>query len=179
MLESGLVDYVLGAEPGPGIFVIGHNENPIHQQYLNYYKMGDGPFYVFYTPYHLCHLESPLTAARAVLFQDAAVTPIDGPVCEVVTTSKRDLAAGEMLDGIGGFTCYGQLENADVGLKENLLPMGLSNGCRLKVAVAKDQPITYSDVERPKDRLADRLRREQNERFFTGILNNTAKENVH
>lgn len=168
MLAGGLVDYVLGAEPGPGVFIIGYNENPLHQQYLNYYKMGDGPFYVFYTPYHLCHLESPLTAARAVLFQDAAAAPLDRPVCDVITTAKRDLAPGELLDGIGGFTCYGQLENTEISSAERLLPMGLSNGCRLKVPVAKDQPITYADVERPKGRLADQLRQEQDERYFNG-----------
>ena len=80
---------------------------------------------VFHTPYHLCHLEVPLTAARAALYQDAAVTPIGGPVCDVITIAKRDLKAGETLDGIGGFTCYGVLENSDVCQTENLLPMGV------------------------------------------------------
>jgi predicted homoserine dehydrogenase-like protein len=165
MLQNGLVDYVLGAEPGPGVFVIGYNDNPLQQQYLNYYKMGDGPFYVFYTPYHLCHLESPLTAARAVLCQDAATIPLNGPVCEVITLAKRDLKAGEILDGIGGFTSYGVLDNIEVTAPVGLLPMGLSEGCRLKRAVTKDQPIAYSDVEIPADRDCDRLRQEQNTLF--------------
>ena len=167
MLGSGLVDYILGAEPAPGVFVIGYQDNPFQQQYLNYYKMGDGPFYVFYTPYHLCHLEVPLTAARAVLFQDATITPLGGPVCDVVTVAKRDLKAGEILDGIGGFTCYGVLENAAVALAENLLPMGLSQGCFLKCPVSRDQVISYAEVDLPGNRLCDQLRARQTAHFFS------------
>lgn len=165
LLGGGLVDYILGAEPGPGVFVIGHNENPVKQQYMQYFKMGDGPFYVFYTPYHLPPMEVPLTAARAVLFEDAAITPQGGPVCEVLTLAKRDLKAGETLDGIGGFTCYGVIDNAEVAHRENLLPMGLSDDCRLKNDIPRDQPLTYGDVELPEGRLCDRLRKEQNEHF--------------
>ncbi len=165
MLNGGLVDYVVGAQPPGGVFVIGYNENPLQQQYLNYYKMGDGPFYVFYTPYHLCHLETPLTVARAVLFGDAALAPLGGPVCEVVTAAKRDLRAGETLDGIGGFTSYGLLENYAGSRAENLLPLGLSEGCHLVRDVAKDEVITNEAVVVPPDRLSDRLRAEQSACF--------------
>ena len=123
--------------------------------------MGKGPLYCFYTPYHLCHFEVPLTAARAVLLGDAAIAPIGPPVCEVITSAKRDLQEGEILDGIGGFCCYGMLENTDVSQAEGLLPMGLSEGCRLVRSVNKDDPITYTDVKLPKNRLIDRLRSKQ------------------
>jgi predicted homoserine dehydrogenase-like protein len=166
MLDTGLVDYVLGAEPAPGVFVIGYQENALQKQYLNYYKMGEGPFYVFYTPYHLCHLEAPLTAARAVLFNDAAITPLGAPVCDVVTIAKRNLLAGEIIDGIGGFTCYGVLENAKIARRDSLLPMGLSEGCRLKRDINKDQALSYDDIELPPGRLCDKLRKEQN-RYFS------------
>jgi predicted homoserine dehydrogenase-like protein len=165
LLDGGLVDYVVGAEPAPGVFVLGYNEQPLQQRYLKYYKMGDGPLYVFYTPYHLCHLEVPVTVARAVLFQDATLAPLGGPVCDVITAAKRDLQAGEVLDGIGGFHSYGLLENADVCQVENLLPMGLSEGCRLKGDISKDRVITYADVELPAGRLCDRLRDEQTAYF--------------
>ena len=166
MLNGGLVDYILGAEPAPGVFVLGYNEDPIQQQYMNYYKMGDGPLYAFYTPYHICHFETPITVARAVLFKDAAATPIGNSVCDVITVAKRDLKAGEVLDGNGGFTCYGMLENSDVCRAESLLPMGLSEGCRLKRNVQRDQAITYADVELPDGRLCDNLRAEQNVYFI-------------
>lgn len=165
MLDGGLVDYTLGAEPAPGVFIIGYNENPLHQQYMNYYKMGDGPFYVFYTPYHLCHVEAPLTVARVALFNDVAAAPIGGPVCDVITVAKRDLKAGERLDMLGGFTCYGVLENSDACRNENLLPMGLAEGCVLKTDVRKDQAITCDDVEVPTGRLSDQLWAEQNRHF--------------
>jgi predicted homoserine dehydrogenase-like protein len=166
LLDGGLVDYVLGAEPAPGVFVLGFNEDPIQQQYFHYYKMGHGPLYVFYTPYHLCHFEVPLTIARAALFKDRAVTPLGGPICEVIAVAKFDLKAGECLDGIGGFTCYGVLENVEVSMRENLLPMGLNEGCRLKKDVFKDQPISYDDIDLPAGRLCDKIREEQN-RYFS------------
>jgi predicted homoserine dehydrogenase-like protein len=166
MLDGGLVDYILGAEPGPGVFVLGYNDNPIKRQYMQYLKMGDGPLYVFYTPQHLPHLQAPITAARATLFHDAAIAPRGAPVCDVITVAKRDLRAGELLDGIGGFTCYGVIDNIDVARREGLLPMSLSEQCTLRVDVRQDTPIRYADVDLPHGRLCQRLRNEQDEHFF-------------
>jgi len=72
---GGLVEFVLGAEPHTGAFVIGYNDHPVKRQYMTYFKMGDGPLYVFYTPYHLPHLQLPLSVARAVLHHDATLAP--------------------------------------------------------------------------------------------------------
>jgi predicted homoserine dehydrogenase-like protein len=166
MLEHGLVDYILGAEPGPGVFVLGYNEHPDRKGYMRYFKMGEGPLYPFYIPYHLPHLEGPLTAARAVLFNDGAVVPMGAPVCDVIAIAKTDLKAGEIIDGIGGFKTYGTIENSDVSRTENLLPMGLAEGCRLRNDISKDQAISYEDVQLPAERLCDRLRREQDQHFF-------------
>lgn len=161
----GIVDYCVGAEPGPGVFVLGTHDNPKQQHYLNLYKLGEGPLYLFYTPYHLCHFEVPLTAARAVLFNDAAITPIGPPLVEVITTAKIDLKAGQILDGIGNYMSYGQCETSEITGDQQLLPMGLSEGCKLVRDIPKDQVITYSDVILPKDRFCDKLRQEQNEYF--------------
>ncbi len=170
LLESGgLVDYVLGAEPGTGAFVVGYNEEPIKQEYMQYFKMGDGPLYVFYTPYHLPHLQVAVTVARAALFHDAAVAPLGAPRCDVVTYAKKGLAAGETLDGIGGFMSYGVIDNAKNSRATHALPMGLSHGCRLKRAVAQDQLLTYDDIDLPPGRLCDRLRAEQ-DRYFADAL---------
>jgi predicted homoserine dehydrogenase-like protein len=165
LLDGGLVDFILGAEPGPGVFVLGYNEHPIKRQYMTYLKMGEGPVYVFYVPYHLPHLETPLTVARAVLFHDATVTPLGAPIADVLAAAKRDLKAGDLLDGIGGFTCYGLIDNHDTVRREKLLLMSLSEGCRLTRNIGKDQPISFDDVELPGDRLCDRLRDEQNAHF--------------
>ena len=163
--DGGLVDYLLGAEPHTGAFVLGFNDHPVKRQYMNYFKMGDGPLYVFYTPYHLPHVQIATTVARAVLFHDATVAPLGKPSCEVITLAKRDLKKGEMLDGIGGFTCYGMIDNSPACRKENLLPMGLSDGCRLTVDVRRDQAVAYSEIEVPEGRLCDKLRGEQNTHF--------------
>jgi predicted homoserine dehydrogenase-like protein len=162
---GGIVDYVVGAKPSPGVFVFGTHDDPKQQHYLNLYKLGEGPLYSFYTPYHLCHFEVPISVARAVLFQDYVLTPLGGPIVDVVTTAKIDLKAGETLDGIGYYMTYGQCENSDIVRKQNLLPMGLAEGCRLKRDIPKDQVLTYDDVDLPSGRLADKLRAEQNSYF--------------
>ena len=163
---KGIVDFLLGASPYTGAFVVGHSEHPMKQDYLKYLKMGDGPFYVFYTPFHLPQLEIPITVCRAVLLGDATVTPKGRPYCDAAAIAKRDLKAGETLDGIGGFTAYTLIDNFDTCLEQNLLPMGVSDGCRLIRDVAIDTPIRYDDVELPKDRQIDELRREMIETFF-------------
>ncbi len=167
LLKGGAVDFALGAEPHTGGFVIGYNEEPIKREYMSYFKMGDGPLYMFYTPYHLPHLQLPLTVARAVLFQDATLTPLGAPVCDTGTFAKRDLKAGEVLDGMGGFTCYGLIDSYEACLAENVLPMALSQGCVLKRAIMKDEAVTYADVELPVGRLCDKLRAEQTAHFAT------------
>lgn len=165
LLQGGLVDYILGAQPSFGVFILGYADHPIKQRYMSVYKMGDGPLYTFYRPYHLSPLEAPLSVGRAVLFGDAALAPLAGPVCDVITLAKRPLKAGEVLDGIGGFTCYGVLENSDECQKQRLLPIGLSEDCVLRHDVTIDTPLTYDDVELPSHRLADQLRVEQNDRW--------------
>jgi predicted homoserine dehydrogenase-like protein len=141
-----------------------HN-NPTHRHYLDLYKLGKGPLYCFYTPYHLCHFEIPNTVARAVLFNDATISPAGPPYVDVVATAKIDLKTGEKLDGIGFYMTYGQCENADTVQSERLLPMGLAEGCRLKRDIHVDEVITYEDVELPEGRLCDKLRDEQNSYF--------------
>jgi predicted homoserine dehydrogenase-like protein len=166
LMSGGLVDFALGAEPHTGAFVIGYDEHPIKRQYMSYFKMGDGPLYMFYTPYHLPHLQLPLTVARAALFGDATLAPLGAPVCDTGAFAKRDLKAGEILDGMGGFTCYGLIDTIEVARTENLLPMSLAQGCRLKRNIRKDQSVTYADVELPPGRLCDQLRSEQENHFF-------------
>lgn len=158
---GGVVDYVVGAKPGPGVYVLATHDDPKQRHYLNLYKLGEGPLYSFYTPYHLCHFEVPNTIARAVLFRDAALEPLGAPTVEVVTVAKTDLPAGTIIDGLGGYQSYGVAERADVTASERLLPIGIAEGCRTLRDIAKDEVLTYDDVELPAGRLVDRLRAEQ------------------
>jgi len=167
--NGGFVEYSLGAAPHTGAFVICRNDHPAKRKLMAYLKMGDGPLHMFYTPYHLPPWQIPHSVARAVLFNDATSTPRGAPVCDSIAYAKRDLKAGETLDGMGGFTCYGMVERYEICEREDTLPMAVSLDCRLKRDVAKDQPITYSMVELPRDRLVDRLRAEQKQRWQNAV----------
>lgn len=162
---GGIVDYVVGAKPGPGVFVLAAHDDPKQRHYLNLYKLGEGPLYSFYIPYHLCHFEAPLSVARAVLFHDAVLAPLAGPRVEVITAAKQNLTEGEIIDGLGGYMTYGLAEKAAVVQTENLLPIGLAEGGRLTRNVSKDEVLTRDDVVLPENRLCDRLRMEQDALF--------------
>jgi predicted homoserine dehydrogenase-like protein len=162
MVDTGLVDYALGAAPHTGAFVIVHEESPLKKAQLAYYKLGNGPFYVFYTPFHLPHIQIASTIGRAVVHHDATVAPIAGPVCEVVTVAKRDLKAGERLDGIGGFCTYGLIDNATAARAITALPIALSEGCVMRRNVSKDEVLSFEDVEVPAGGVVEELWREQN-----------------
>jgi predicted homoserine dehydrogenase-like protein len=165
LANGGVVDYVVDTKPAPGVFVFGAHSDPKQRHFLKLYKLGDGPLYSFYTPYHLCHFEVPLSVARAVLFHDTVIAAPDGIRVEVVATAKTDLKAGQVIDGLGGFLTYGEAENAPVAKAEGLLPMGLAEGCVMTRDVAKDATLTYADVTVPAGRLIDRLRAEQDAMF--------------
>lgn len=161
LLETGLVDYALGAAPYTGAFVIVHEDTPLKKVQLAYYKLGDGPFYVFYTPFHLPHIQIASTIGRAVLHRDPTVAPIAGPACEVVAIAKRDLKAGESLDGVGGFCTYGLIDNTPAARAASALPIALSEGCVLRRDISKDHALMFEDVATPPAGLAATLWQEQ------------------
>jgi predicted homoserine dehydrogenase-like protein len=165
MVSTGLVDYALGAAPHTGAFVIVHEESALKKAQLAYYKLGNGPFYVFYTPYHLPYAQIASTIGRAFLHRDPTVAPLAGPVCEVVAMAKRDLKAGERLDGVGGFCTYGLIDNAAAARAVAALPIGLSEGCKLLRDVSKNDVISIDDVEAPSGQVAEALWREQSARW--------------
>src|SRR5215813_4182938 len=165
MVSTGLVDYAVGAAPHTGAFVIVHEGSPLKKAQLAYYKLGNGPFFVFYTPFHLPHIQIASTIGRAVVHRDPTVAPIAGPVCEVVTVAKRDLKAGERLDGIGGFCAYGLIDNAAAARAVTALPIGLSEGRVLLRDISKDDVISFNDVEASPPSQVEALWREQNARW--------------
>jgi predicted homoserine dehydrogenase-like protein len=161
---GGIVDYTVGP-PMVKVFCLAEHPDPKQRQYLNLYKMGEGPLYPFWIPYHLPHFEVPNGIARVVLFGDEVAPPLSGPVVEVCAVAKRDLKAGELLDDIGMYMTYGEAANAEEMCTQRYLPEGLVEGCKLTSNIAKDQVITYDDIELPPGRLADRLRAEQYKQF--------------
>jgi predicted homoserine dehydrogenase-like protein len=161
---GGIIDYVVGT-PLTKVYVLAEHPDPKQQHYLNLYKMGEGPLYPFFIPYHLVHFEVPNSIARVVLFRDNLAKPLGGPVVEVCAVAKRDLNVGEILDDYGMYMTYGEAANVDEMSEGQYLPEGLVEGCRLVRNVKKDAVLTYSDVELPPGRLADRLRAEQYRHF--------------
>jgi predicted homoserine dehydrogenase-like protein len=161
---GGIVDYTVGT-PLTKVYCLAEHPDPKQQHYLNLYKMGDGPLYPFFIPYHLVHFEVPNAIARVVLLRDSVAKPLAGPLVEVCAVAKRDLSEGETLDDYGMYMTYGEAVAADEMSAKRYLPEGLVEGCRLKRAIAQDDAISYDDVELPAGRLADRLRAEQYSHF--------------
>jgi predicted homoserine dehydrogenase-like protein len=177
---GGVIDYVVGT-PLTKVYCLAEHPDPKQQHYLSLYKMGDGPLYSFFIPYHLVHFEVPYAIGRVVLFRDNVAKPLDGPVVEVCAVAKRDLKAGEVLDAYGCYMTYGEAVNVDEMSSGRYLPEGLVEGCRLKRSIAKDAVLTYDDVQLPRGRLADELRAEQyrhfrGERWLRDLLKHQADD---
>jgi predicted homoserine dehydrogenase-like protein len=161
---GGIVDYVVGT-PLTKVYCLAEHPDPKQRHYLSLYKMGDGPLYSFFVPYHLVHFEVPSAIARVALFGDSLAKPLGPPVVEVCAVAKRELDQGELLDRPGEYMSYGECCNSDEMARCNYLPEGLVEGCKLVRSIARDQAITYSDVTLPAGRLADAFRAEQNAYF--------------
>ncbi len=156
----GVVEYVNGV--APGVFAIVSHKNPAVNDEMRYLRMGDGPNYTLFRPFHLCSLETPLSVAMASIDHMATIAPIGCPVCEVLTAAKRDLKAGEALDYIGGFTVYGLIENYETAKAMNALPLGLVNrNMKVKRDVRKGEILTYDMVELDESSFVYQLRKKQ------------------
>ena len=151
--QQPFVDYILGAEPSGGVFVIGYCNDEYQKSMLFYYKMGQGPFYLFYRPYHLCHIEAMTCVADVFLNRRSSLQPTHGFRTNVYAYAKRDICQGEKLDGIGGYTCYGLIENCALHKDYSGLPICLAEGVTLKRDISKDERILMSDIHDVHDRL--------------------------
>lgn len=145
------VDYILGGNPGGGVFVVGYCDDNYQKGMLSYYKMGDGPFYLFYRPYHLCHIEIASCIAEAALDNESFLKPDFGFHTNVFSYAKTNLAKGARLDGVGGYTCYGLIENGSNHRESPGLPICLAENVALNRNVSKDERILMSDINIPPD----------------------------
>jgi predicted homoserine dehydrogenase-like protein len=145
---AGVVDYVLGAEPKGGVFAVGYCEHPLQKKMLDYFpsQLGNGPFYVFDRPYHLCHVEAMQCVAEAFLDGSTLLEPTCGFRTNVYCYAKQDLAQGDCLDGIGGYACYGLIENCTEDEQPPGLPVCLAEDLVLRRSIAKDERILLEDV---------------------------------
>ncbi len=159
--QTGVVEYGLGVSPG--VFVVFTSKHPKIIRDLQYLSMGSGPYWALYRPYHLTSLETPISIARAVLKGETTAATDSPPVAETITVAKKDLKAGEKIDGLGGFCVYGLIERADVARQEGLLPLGLAPGSQLVRDVAQGEPLTYADVKVDESLTIVHLRRLQDQ----------------
>lgn len=143
--ERGVVDYAVG-DVAPGVFVTAAAPNAAIRRDLDYLKMGEGPYYLLYRPYHLASLEAPLSLARAVLDHEVTMAALGPPRAECIAAAKRDLATGEVLDGIGGGTVYGLAVPAEWAAAKGGVPIGVVGGARMRRAVARGTTLTDGDV---------------------------------
>jgi predicted homoserine dehydrogenase-like protein len=167
----GHVDYVLGAkEHGGGVYVVGKCDSTFQQSYLDYYKVSNKhPYYLFFRPYHLCHLETTRAVALAALYGKAVCTQRMGRVTDCFAHAKKDLAAGSSIQhAIGSDEVYGLIDVASKADAMNQVPqgvLGVENSDRrpvIKRAVERDQPLTWDDVEIPAGRMADLWEKQKN-----------------
>ena len=157
-----MVEYTLGGDFGAGVFVIARAAEPdAVQTALRFFKLGDGPEYLVFSPYTLVHFEMPRSIAEVALDGEALWSPSGPPIADVVAVAKRDLASGELLEGIGGDGCYGQID--DVAGADGFLPMVLAEHARTVKPVRRDEPISLDAVEIDDAAPIVRFRRRQND----------------
>ena len=157
--KRGVVDFAIGVHPG--VFVVVTTENQRLKDGLVQRDMGPGPYYTLYRPYHLTSIEVPVTVAQAVLYGESSGHPGRKLVSECLAVSKREIKAGETLDGIGEWCYHGSIDLAETARKERLLPLGIAKGAKVVKDIPKDVPISYDHVELPNDSVIINLRRLQ------------------
>ena len=145
--QEGVVDYVIGSNIFPGIFMIAEHTDPNQKKYLRYLNLGEGPRYLLFEPYHLCHLEVMATIAKVAILGQETINNGLNPTTQTVTMAKFNLKKGQKLDGIGGDLVYGEIYGNENN--NNFLPIGLSEGAILKHDIPQSKPITLFDVDLP------------------------------
>lgn len=155
------VDYAHGI--APGVFVVVTTSLPQVHHEMKFLKMGPGPNYVLYRPYHLTSLETPISIAKAHIYNEATIAPeFDNLIAEVITIAKKDLKVGERLDGMGEYTILGSIDTYETAKRENLVPIGLINeNAVVKRDIKKGEFITHDMIDLDKTTEIYKLRIEQ------------------
>lgn len=143
--RRGVVDYALGGV-APGVFLVFTTSQSKVAKDLRYLRLGPGPYWALYRPYHLANIETPLSVAQAVLFHQTTLAAKGVPVAETTTIAKKDLAEGDIIDGLGGTMVHGNIERMEVARAKRMLPLGLSGRARVLHPIMRGQTLTYDDV---------------------------------
>ena len=163
--RPGVVDYCTG-DVAPGVFVVVRHNDPYIAHELSYLSMGSGPYFALYRPYHLASVEAPITVYRAILDHESSLFA-PHLNAEVVCMTKKNLSAGDLIDGIGGYTVRGYADNALDAKRDNLVPIGLIAGAKVIKAIGVGELLTYNHVELKADSFIVALRKKQDEMGLT------------
>ena len=168
--EQGRVDFTEGvAWPGGGVYIVGYCDDDRQDFLLNYYKVtAKRPYYLFFRPYHLCHVETPRAIAQCYFDGRAVIEPPSTRLNDVYAYAKKDLKPGDTIHhAIGGDELYSLVDECSHAKANDHVPVYLlepigGKTATVRNAVAKDQPLRMSDVEIPStpyhDLLAEQAR---------------------
>lgn len=132
-----------------GVWAVLASESPILREDLPFFELPSSPrsgYAVLFRPYHMPGVETPRSIAEAALLGVATGSPLATPTADVATYAKRDLRAGDVLDGSGGSLVYGLIERAEIARAERLLPLGLAHDVVVARPISGDSPVRYDDV---------------------------------
>jgi predicted homoserine dehydrogenase-like protein len=146
---EGRVDYSIGKGVAPGVFVVAEMDHARIRERMEDLKMGEGPYFTFFRPYHLTSLEVPLTCARAVLYGKADMVPMARPVAEVCALAKKDMAVGETLDQIGEYCYRAWIMTVPEARSAGAIPCGLLTGAKVTAPIRKGDLITRTNTVVP------------------------------
>ena len=159
--SEGRVDYTIGKGVAPGVFVVAEMDHPRIRERMEDLKMGEGPYFTFFRPYHLTSLEVPLTCARVVLYGKADMVPMARPVAEVCALAKKDMAVGETLDQIGEYCYRAWIMTAPEARLAGAIPCGLLTGAKVTAPIKKGDLITRANASVPANSKIAALRARQ------------------
>ncbi len=165
--RKGVVDYTIGKGVAPGVFVVAEIAHPRLRERMHDLKMGKGPYYTFYRPYHLTSLEVPLSCARAVLYGTSDMVPLPIPTSEVCAVAKKDLHIGDKLDAIGEYTYRAWIMTYEGANKAAAIPCGLLEKAIVTKTIKKGDLISYANTAVDKDSEIVKLRQRQDD-FLVG-----------
>ncbi len=143
--RKGVVDYSIGKGVAPGVFCIIETRHPRVLERMVDLKVGKGPYFTIFRPYHLTSLEVPLSAARAVVYKRADMEPLDHPVAEAVAVAKSDLGTGQSLGMIGENDYRGFAMTWEGARAKGALPLGLAERAKVVKPVKTGEFLTYEN----------------------------------
>lgn len=161
--KSGVVDYSIGKGVAPGVFCIVKPRHPRVLERMTDLKVGPGPCYTIFRPYHLTSLEVPLSALRAVIHGVPDMQPVDRPVAECVALAKRDLSPGEVMGKIGETEYRGFAMTWEDASQEGALPLGLAERARVTKPVKAGERLTYANCTPDESLVITQIRRRQDQ----------------